>query len=91
MDYLHSLENRQISYYKELKRELNSIKNTQKNIVNATASNTPEYKPVTYSATGFLISSNGYIVTNRHVIAGADSVYVESKVNELCRYKAKEL
>jgi S1-C subfamily serine protease len=91
VDYLHSLENRQISYYKELKRELNSIKNTQKNIVSATSSNTSDYKPVTYSATGFLISSNGYVVTNRHVIAGADSVYVESKVNELCRYKAKEV
>jgi S1-C subfamily serine protease len=91
LDYLHSLENRQISYYKELKRELNSIKNTQKTIANATVGTSSGMKPVTYSATGFLISSNGYIVTNRHVIAGADSVYVESKVNELCRYKAKEI
>jgi S1-C subfamily serine protease len=91
LDYLHSLENRQISYYKELKGELNSIKNTQRTIANATLSNNSGVIPVTYSATGFLISSNGYIITNRHVIAGADSVYVESKVNELCRYKAKEV
>jgi S1-C subfamily serine protease len=91
LDYLHSLENRQISYYKELKRELNSIKNTQKSMANAAAADNSGLKPVTYSATGFLVSSNGYVVTNRHVIAGADSVYVESKVNELCRYKAKEV
>jgi S1-C subfamily serine protease len=91
LDYLHSLENRQISYYKELRRELNSIKNTQRSIANATISNNSGVKPITYSATGFLISSNGYIVTNRHVIAGADSIYVESKVDELCRYKAKEV
>lgn len=90
LDYLHSLENRQISFYKELKRELNNIKITQKNIVNATTGNMPEVRPFRYSATGFMIASNGYIVTNYHVIDGADSVFIESRTDELCRYKVKK-
>jgi S1-C subfamily serine protease len=91
IDYLHSLENRQIIYYKELKRELNTIKINQKNIASATTENSPEVRPFRYSATGFMIASNGYIVTNRHVISGADSVFIESRTEELCRYKVKEV
>lgn len=91
MDYLHSLENRQISYYKELKRELNSIKINQKNIASAVIENQPDVRPFRYSATGFMIAPNGYIVTNYHVIDGADSVFVESRIDELCRYKVKEV
>lgn len=91
IDYLHSLENRQISYYKELKKELNTIRIHQKNIANAVVENQPEVRPFRYSATGFMIGSNGYIVTNYHVINGADSVFVESRADELCRYKVKEV
>jgi serine protease Do len=43
--------------------------------------------PARYSGSGFAISSNGYILTNYHVIKGADSVYIQnSKGNS---YKAK--
>ncbi|QHT69604.1 trypsin-like serine protease [Rhodocytophaga rosea] len=91
MDYLRSLENRQISFYKELKRELNSIKVTQRNIASAVPEIQPEVRPVSYSATGFMVASNGYVVTNYHVINGADSVFIESRMDELCRYKVKEV
>lgn len=92
LDYLHSLENRQITFYKELKRELNNIKINQKSIADAaTTSNNPVVTPVSYGGTGFMIGSNGYIVTNNHVISGADSIYIESKIDELCRYKVREV
>lgn len=38
----------------------------------------PKVQPVRYAGTGFLVSSNGYIVTSHHVVKGADSVYIEN-------------
>jgi serine protease Do len=91
IDYLRSLENRQISFYKELKKELNNIKITQRNIESAAPEIQPEVRPFRYSATGFMIAPNGYVITNYHVINGADSVFIESRIDELCRYKVKEV
>ncbi|MDR3696525.1 serine protease [Mucilaginibacter sp.] len=43
--------------------------------------------PGNFRGTGFAISSNGYIVTDNHVIKDADSVYVQSSDGK--SYKAK--
>ena len=43
--------------------------------------------PGNFKGTGFAISSNGYIVTDYHVVNGADSVYVQSYDGK--SYKAK--
>jgi serine protease Do len=40
----------------------------------------PKVQPGRYAGTGFLISSNGYIITSHHVVKGADSVYVENPI-----------
>jgi serine protease Do len=40
----------------------------------------PKVQPGRYAGTGFLVSSNGYIITSHHVVKGADSVYVENSV-----------
>jgi serine protease Do len=40
----------------------------------------PKVQPGRYAGTGFLVSSNGYIITSHHVVKGADSVYVENPV-----------
>jgi serine protease Do len=40
----------------------------------------PKVQPGRYAGTGFLVSSNGYIITSHHVVKGADSVYVENEV-----------
>jgi serine protease Do len=39
----------------------------------------PKVQPVRYAGTGFLVSSNGYIITSHHVVKGADSVYIENE------------
>jgi len=43
--------------------------------------------PGNFSGTGFAITSNGYIITDEHVIRDADSVYVQG--NDGKSYKAK--
>jgi len=43
--------------------------------------------PGNFRGTGFAISSNGYIVTNYHVITGADSVYVQGNDGKSFRTK----
>lgn len=90
-DYIRSLENRQFNYYRELKKDLDNIKKTQRSIFNAAVESAPEIRPVRYSATGFLIASNGYVVTNHHVVEGADSIFVESRTNDPRLYKVKEV
>lgn len=89
-NYLRSLEYRQVNYYAELKKENNRIKKTLHAL---STSIQQEDKPALYntSGTGFMIAANGYIVTNRHVVNGADSVYVEAldESDVKRRYKAK--
>lgn len=41
-----------------------------------------------YGGTGFAISTNGYILTNLHVINGADSLYVQNNKGESFKVKA---
>jgi len=41
-----------------------------------------------YGGTGFAISTNGYILTNLHVINGADSLYVQNSKGESFKVKA---
>ncbi len=43
-------------------------------------------QPITASGSGVIISSNGYIVTNNHVIDGSD--YIEVVLNDKSKYKA---
>lgn len=43
--------------------------------------------PGEFSGTGFALTANGYVVTNNHVIKGADSVYIQNTAGEA--YKVK--
>lgn len=60
------------------------VEQKQNLIINNMATSTekkeepPKVQPGRYAGTGFLVSSNGYIVTSHHVVKGADSVYVEN-------------
>ncbi|MGN6394640.1 MAG: S1C family serine protease [Mucilaginibacter sp.] len=86
------LSNRELNY-SQLKGEINQIKNKTAQLntqVNQLAPNTPRsavMNPGNFRGTGFAISSNGYIVTDNHVIQRADSVYVQS--NDGKSYKTK--
>lgn len=75
-------------------RELAKIKTSQSNLIRKmnstnsinTAAATRDLKPANFGGTGFALTANGYILTNLHVVDGADSVYVQdSKGNS---YKA---
>jgi serine protease Do len=74
-------------------RELAKIKTSQSNLIrkiNSTNNNSvnvpKDLKPANFGGTGFALTANGYILTNLHVVDGADSVYVQdSKGNS---YKA---
>lgn len=59
--------------YSMLRRDVNSPKRSP----SKKASDKP-VNPGRFGGTGFSISANGYVVTNYHVIQGADSVYIQS-------------
>jgi serine protease Do len=70
--------------YKELRRNVEEIKKSQ-NVIMADIAETkeqvvPKPNPGRYTGTGFLVSSNGYVITSYHVVKGADSVYIENGV-----------
>ncbi|WEK18008.1 MAG: serine protease [Candidatus Pedobacter colombiensis] len=60
-------------------RELAKIKNSQSNLIRKINSNnaSKNLKPANFGGTGFALTANGYILTNLHVVADADSVYVQ--------------
>jgi serine protease Do len=77
------------SGYQILKREINDIKNhnkeqdTEIKIVKNTIAASPS---ITYKTggTGFLVDAKGYLVTNAHVVEGAENIAVQN-------YNGKEL
>lgn len=79
--------------YRQIKRDLADVK-TQVKLFNQ-----PRVLPVTpprgnvhaarFGGTGFALTTNGYIVTNFHVIDGADSVYVQNTDGD--SFKAKTI
>jgi serine protease Do len=84
------LNNREVNYAK-LSREVAGIKQSTEQIKHSIKDFNPagnvSIKPGNYRGTGFAISSNGYIVTDYHVISGADSVYVQSADGKAYRTK----
>lgn len=74
-----------------LRRKLTSIERSQ-NAINKKLTDKPVIGPVNpgqFGGTGFAITSNGYVVTNYHVVKGADSIYVQNSAGE--SYKAKQI
>ncbi|MBT1695976.1 S1C family serine protease [Fulvivirgaceae bacterium PWU4] len=75
-----SLDSRQTAYYKELRRNVQQIQRSQKQLMQDLAESKPEpVIPGKYSGTGFLVSSNGYIATSHHVVKESDSVAIENE------------
>lgn len=69
--------------YEDVRRVLNNIQRSQNAIVNTINSGKKApVNPGTYGGTCFAISRNGYMVTNYHVIAGADSIYIQNTKGE---------
>ncbi len=72
------------STYNALKRDMESIKKSQNALIRNINSKSPnkEIAPSQFGGTGFALSSNGYLVTNYHVVQGADSVYIQNNKGE---------
>ncbi|MGZ3872486.1 MAG: trypsin-like peptidase domain-containing protein [Mucilaginibacter sp.] len=84
------LSNRETNYL-QLRGEINKI-NRKTDQINMKVNNLNPQRakvvnPGNFRGTGFAISSNGYIVTDNHVINGADSVYVQSAEGKSYRTK----
>lgn len=77
------------SNFEQLSQEIGKIKQSQATLNTRTNSIINDIKgskritnPGNFRGTGFALSSNGYIVTNYHVIKDADSVYVQNAAGE---------
>lgn len=74
--------------YRELRRDMNTVKrdvNKQNMVLRDISGNVIGADPAAvnnYGATGFLISTDGYVVTNHHVVNGADSVHLQNAKGE---------
>lgn len=79
------------SDYSALRREVNSVKKNvneqNKAIQNISISKTKESNGMHFGATGFMLTKDGYVVTNYHVVNGADSVHLQNNKGQA--YKAQ--
>ncbi|AIM35760.1 S1C family serine protease [Sphingobacterium sp. SG20118] len=79
--------------YSALKRDMNNVKkdviehNAALKSINNKSSKANEASASQFGATGFMVSNNGYVVTNYHVVSGADSIYLQNNKGE--SYKAQ--
>ncbi len=77
--------------YSALRREMISVKrnvNEQNKVIQDINSNkTKNTTPIHFGATGFMLTKDGYVVTNNHVINGADSVHLQNSKGQSFRAK----
>lgn len=76
--------------YQQLVNKVNKVENSTKALEAKTNNLIRGRGPVisaNFRGTGFALTGNGYIVTNYHVIDGADSVYVQNADGESFRTK----
>lgn len=78
-----SAKNSYTAKYEDVRRVLNNIQRSQNALIrDINNKNAGPVNPGTYGGTCFAISRNGYMVTNYHVIAGADSIYLQNNKGE---------
>lgn len=79
-----SYSTHKLGSYTLLRREIDNIKRSQNSLIHDMhkPQNPAPADPGQFGGTGFAIASSGLIATNAHVIAGADSIYVETSKGE---------
>lgn len=77
------------SNYTQLRMQLESYKRSTEKLNKSTDALIHDIKsghkiidPARFGGTGFAVSTNGYVVTNYHVVKDADSVYVQNAAGE---------
>lgn len=77
--------------YSALRREVNSVKKNvneqNKAIQNINSNKSKDANAMHFGATGFMLTKDGYVVTNYHVVNGADSVHLQNNKGQA--YKAQ--
>ncbi len=77
--------------YSALRREVNSVKRNvneqNKAIQNINNKSTNDENTIHFGATGFMLTKDGYVVTNYHVVNGADSIQLQNSKGQT--YKAQ--
>jgi len=78
--------------YEQVSRELSKVKKSQNSLIRTIQSNnsnaaSKNVNPGNFGGTGFAVSTNGYILTNLHVVNGADSLYVQNNKGESFKVK----
>lgn len=81
----------QAGSFEALKGEISQIKRSQNTLIrniNSTNAIKSNVTPAKFGGTGFAIASNGYILTNYHVIKDADSLYIQNSKGYSFKVKA---
>ncbi|MCK8490813.1 MULTISPECIES: S1C family serine protease [Spirosoma] len=75
--------------YSLLSKEIQAVKSSQRKLMNDLNGRGRALfvNPAQVSGSGFMLTADGYMVTNNHIVRGADSVYVQSPAGEV--YKAR--
>lgn len=75
--------------YSQLSKEIQAVKSSQRQLINDINGRGRglNLNPAQVAGSGFLLTSDGYFVTNNHIVRDADSVYVQSNKGEV--YKAR--
>lgn len=74
-----------VAQYEDVKRELTKVQNSQKALVSDINNKNARRGPVNpgnFGGTCFAIAKNGLMITNYHVVAGADSIYIQNNKGE---------
>ncbi len=80
---------KQSATYTQLKKDISNISYGQRSLWREFFNERSNEKIATPVGTCFSISSNGYLITNYHVVKDIDSLCIENRKDTTIRYKAK--
>lgn len=75
--------------YSQLSKEIQAVKSSQRRLISDITGRgrALSANPAQVSGSGFMLTPDGYFVTNNHIVRDADSVYIQSAKGEV--YKAR--